>query len=144
MTSKGDILFDGSNLNELLELSWDEVEAWICRDDPIVFTVSDAKVLAQFGVDNGQLISQISVIEGGGDGVLFHLFSAVEKLAMHHELRRIVWQVHALNCQKSNPKLQRVLVGYNFKVIQPENGIGYYQKITSINDTVMRRERLKG
>ena len=128
--------------NELLSLSWEEVEAWIVRDDPIIFRASEAEVLAQFSITEMELTVQISVVEGGGDGVLVQLFSAIEEVSRKHAVRRIVWQVHALNCKEPNPKLQRVLKAFNFNTVEPEGRVGYFEKITSINDTVLRRERL--
>jgi len=144
MTDRNEFLFDGLKSDELLDLSWEEVEAWICRDDPIVFTVSEAEVLGQFGLRENELTAQISVVEGGGDGVLFQLFSTIERLARHHGVTKVTWQVHALNCKKPNLKLQRVLQGYNFEIVNPTQGAAYFQKVTSTNDSVMRRKRQDG
>jgi len=136
------ILFDGLTVEELSQLSWEEIEAWIVRDDPIVFRASEADVLAQFSLSEMVLTVQVSVVEGGGDGVLVQLFSVIEKMSRKHQVRKIIWQVHALNCMKPNPKLQRVLRGFDFYVVEPEDSVGYFEKITSINDSVLRRERL--
>ncbi|NNC38102.1 MAG: hypothetical protein HKO02_11640 [Hyphomonadaceae bacterium] len=139
MLDSEELTFDGLASNELLKLSWDEVEAWICRDDPIVFAVGKARVLAQFGISKSVLEAQISVVEGGGDGILVELLRVIERMARHHNLLRIVWQVHALNCKTPNPKLQRVLTAYQFNIVEPANEVGYFEKITSINDSVLRR-----
>jgi len=88
-----------------------------------------AEILGEFRIEGKRLVAQLAHIDGGGEGVLPTLLKFMERYAEQQDLEDIEWIVHALNCSKPNPKLQRVLLRWGY-VIEEVEGIGAaYHKI---------------
>jgi hypothetical protein len=122
-----EVLFEGLQEDEILNLPKETVEQLILLGEPLVFRVGSAVILGSFKVDSGRLVVELAQIEGGGEGVLVSLASLVRRYAKLHELEYVEWIVHAVSCAKPNMKLRRVLERRGF-VIKQVAGVGeaYY------------------
>lgn len=134
---KRDLLIDGIKPNQLVNLH--DLEAYALAGRPIVFSVGEAEVLAQFSKSGKVLSVEIAVVEQGGEGVLPVLIDTIEKAALMRDFSAIEWSVLARNCSTPNPKLMRVLEKCGFKVRKLDSGPEYYWQRRSINDSLLRR-----
>lgn len=134
---KREILIDGIKPSELLNL--DDLEAFALTDRPIVFSVGQAEVLAEFSKSGKVLAVEIAVVEQGGEGVLPVLIDTIERAALMREFNAIEWSVLARNCSTPNPKLMRVLESIGFEVRQLDSGSEFYWQRRSTNDSLLRR-----
>lgn len=135
--SKRELLIDGIEPNELINL--DDLEAYALAGRPIVFSVGEAEILAEFSKSERVLSVEIAVVEQGGEGVLPVLIDTVEKAALKREFTAIEWAVLARNCSTPNPKLMRVLEKIGFEVRQFDSGSEFYWLRRSTNDSLLRR-----
>jgi len=121
------IPIEGYTIDEVLNLSDEQVKAFIFVNEPIIFKVGTAEILGEFKIKNENLIVELAQIEGGGEGVLPLLFILTRKYAKKNNLKKVEWIVHALNCAKPNPKLRPVMEKKGFTIEKIE-GIGeaYY------------------
>ena len=134
---KRELLIDGIKPNELVGL--DDLEAYALAGRPIIFSVGQAEVLAEFSKLGKVLSVEIAVVEQGGEGVLPVLIDTIERAALMREFAAIEWTVLARNCSTPNPKLMRVLEKIGFEVRQFDNGAEFYWQRRSINDSLLRR-----
>ena len=134
---KRDLLIDGIKPNELVNL--DDLEAYTLAGRPIVFSVGEAEILAEFSKSEKVLSVEIAVVEQGGEGVLPVLIDTIEKAASMRDFSAIEWSVLARNCSTPNPKLMRVLEKIGFEVRQFDSGPEYYWQRRSTNDSLLRR-----
>ena len=134
---KRELLIDGIKPNELVNL--DDLEAYALAGRPIVFSVGEAEVLAEFSKSGKVLSVEIAVVEQGGEGVLPVLIDTIERAALMREFAAIEWSVLARNCAKPNPKLMRVLEKIGFEVRQFDSGTEFYWQRRSTNDSLLRR-----
>jgi hypothetical protein len=135
--SKHALLIDGIKPNELINL--DELEAYAISGRPIIFSVGEAEVLAEFSKSGKVLSVEIAVVEQGGEGVLPVLIDTIERAALMREFAAIEWSVLARNCSVPNPKLMRVLEKIGFEVRQFDSGAEFYWQRRSTNDSLLRR-----
>ena len=134
---KHELLIDGIKPAELLKL--DDLEAYTLAGRPIVFSVGEAEILAEFSKSEKVLLVEIAVVEQGGEGVLPVLIDTIERAASLREFTAIEWSVLARNCSKPNPKLMRVLEKIGFEIRQLQSGTEYYWQRKSTNDSLLRR-----
>ena len=135
--SKHALLIDGIKPNELINL--DELEAYALAGRPIVFSVGEAEVLAEFSKSGKVLSVEIAVVEQGGEGVLPVLIDTIERAALMRAFAAIEWSVLARNCSVPNPKLMRVLEKIGFEVRQFDSGAEFYWQRRSTNDSLLQR-----
>lgn len=135
--SKRELLIDGIKPNELVNL--DDLEAYALAGRPIIFSVGEAEILAEFTKTGKVLSVEIAVVEQGGEGVLPVLIDAIERAALIREFAAIEWSIFARNCSLPNPKLMRVLEKIGFEVRQFDSGSEFYWQRRSTNDSLLRR-----
>lgn len=124
------ILFEGYTQEEILALSDDEIEAWIFVDDPIIFKVGTAEILAKVEIVDSSLVIELAQIDGGGEGILMKIGILARKYARKHKLQTIEWIVHSLDCLDPNPKLNPMLERAGFSIQEvPNKGKAYYRRI---------------
>lgn len=125
------ISIEGYSIDEILLLPDEQLKSFVFVDEPIVFKVGSAEILGEFRIENNNLIVELAQIEGGGEGVLPLLFILAKKYAQQHNLQKVEWIVHALNCAKPNPKLRPIMERKGFTIENIE-GIGqaYYYSQT--------------
>lgn len=126
------VLIEGYTIDEVLQLSNEELRAIVLRDEPLVFRVGSASLLGRFKVAGDALVMELAHIDGGGEGALPSLASLVSRYARREHLAFIEWRVHAVHCARPNLKLRRVLERRGFVVRQVE-GIGecYWLRVSS-------------
>lgn len=134
---KPELLIDGIKPNELVNL--EDLEAYVLAGRPIVFSVGEAEVLAEFSKSGKVLSVEIAVVDQGGDGVLPVLIDTIERAALMRDFAAIEWFVFARNCSTPNPKLMRVLEKIGFEVTKSNSGPEFYRQRRSINDSLLRR-----
>ena len=134
---KRQLLIDGIQPTELVAL--DDLEAYALAGRPIVFSVGEAEVLAEFSKSGKVLSVEIAVVEQGGEGVLPVLIDTIEKAALMRQFAAIEWSVLARNCSTPNSKLMRVLEKIGFEVRQFDGGSECYWQRRSTNDSLLRR-----
>jgi len=134
---KRELLIDGIKPAELINL--DDLEAFALAGRPIVFSVGEADILAEFSKSEKVLSVEIAVVEQGGEGVLPVLIDTIEKAALMREFVGIEWSVLARNCSTPNLKLMRVLEKIGFEVRRLDSGTEYYWQRRSTNDSLLRR-----
>ncbi len=134
---KRELLIDGIKPNDLVNLGG--LEAYALAGRPIVFSVGDAEVLAEFTKSEKVLLVEIAVVEKGGEGVLPVLIDTIEKAALSRYFSAIEWSVLARNCSTPNLKLMRVLEKIGFEVHRPQSGAEFYWQRRSINDSLLQR-----
>ena len=134
---KRELLIDGIKPNELVGL--EDLEAYALAGRPIVFSVGQAEVLAEFSKSEKVLSVEIAVVEQGGEGVLPVLIDTIERAALIREFAAIEWSVLARNCSIPNPKLMRVLEKIGFEVRRFDSGTELYWQRRSTNDSLLRR-----
>lgn len=110
------ILIEGYTVEEILALSDAEIEAWIFIDDPIIFKVGSAEILANVEIVDSSLVIELAQIDGGGEGVLMKIGILARKYARKHKLQSIEWIVHSLDCIAPNPKLNPLLERAGFSI----------------------------
>jgi len=123
MTSARHILIEGYSPEEILALPNDQIEAFVFANTPLVFKAGSAEVLGEFRLLADRLVVELAHIDGGDEGVLPTLWALTERYAALRGLNCVEWIVHAVNCARPNPKLQRVLERRGFTV-QDLPGIG--------------------
>ena len=134
---KRELLIDGIKPNELVGL--EDLEAYTLVGRPIVFSIGEAEILAEFSRSDKVLFVEIAVVEQGGEGVLPVLIDTIEKAALIRDFIAIEWSVLARNCSTPNLKLARVLETIGFEVRQLEIGPEFYWQRRSTNDSLLRR-----
>lgn len=134
---KRELLIDGIKPAELMNL--DDLEAYALAGRPIVFSVGEADILAEFSKSEKVLSVEIAVVEQGGEGVLPVLIDTIERAALMREFAAIEWSVLARNCSTPNPKLMRVLEKIGFDVRRFDSGTEFYWQRRSTNDSLLRR-----
>lgn len=134
---KRELLIDGIEPNEIVNL--DDLEAYTLAGRPIVFSVGEAEVLAEFSKSGRVLSVEIAVVEQGGQGVLPVLIDTIERAALMREFHAIEWTILARNCSTPNPKLMRVLEKMGFEVRQLNSATEFYWQQRSTNDSLLRR-----
>jgi len=117
------ILIEGYTLDQVLALPADLISSSVLTGLPIVFRVGTADILGSLRVKNDCLVVELAQIDGGGEGVLPVLWSLANKYAAKHDLARVEWIVHAINCAKPNLKLLLLLERLNF-VVEEVEGVG--------------------
>ncbi|MFQ6551548.1 hypothetical protein AAD018_004275 [Aestuariibius insulae] len=135
--SKRELLIDGIKPDEIVNL--DDLDAYTLAGRPIVFSVGEAKVLAEFSKSGKVLTVEIAVVEQGGEGVFPVLINTIERAVLKRDFAAIEWSVLARNCSTPNPKLMRVLEKIGFEVRQLDSGTEFYWQRRSINDSLLRR-----
>jgi len=125
------ISIEGYSTEEILLLTDEQLKSFVFVGEPIVFKVGSAEILGEFKIVNNHLIVELAQIEGGGEGVLPLLFILAKKYALQRNLQKVEWIVHALNCEKPNPKLRPIMERKGFTIENIE-GIGqaYYYSQT--------------
>jgi hypothetical protein len=118
-----EILFEGFNVEQILSLPNEQIEALVLTGEPNVFRIGSATILGEFRITENRLIIELAQIEQGGEGVLPALSSLARRFATIRKLTAIEWIVHAVHCGNPNLKLRRVLVKRGF-VIQDVPGSG--------------------
>ena len=127
MTTRRHVLLEGYTPETLLQLSEEELRAFVFTDEPLVFRAGSAEVLGQFQVKEGRLVVELAQIDGGGEGVLQTLWSLTERYARTRGLASVEWIVHAVHCAHPNLKLRRVLDRLGFTVREvPGHGQAYH------------------
>jgi len=128
-----EVKFEGYSVEEILDMSVEEISNFVFIGEPLVFLIGSGEVLGEFRIEGDTLIVELAQIEGGGEGVLQSLWMLTEQYAFKRELKQVEWIVHAINCAKPNPKLRRVLEKRGFKV-ENVSGIGdAYHYLNVIN-----------
>jgi hypothetical protein len=118
-----EVLIEGLRVDEILDLSQEEIEQLVFIGEPIVFRAGSAVILGSFRVQPNRLAIELAQIEGGGEGVLPSLASVARRYAKLHGLSEVEWIVHAVSCAKPNLKLRRVLKSRGF-VVEEIPGMG--------------------
>ena len=127
MTARRQVLLEGYTPDHLLQLTEEELRAFVFTDEPLVFRAGSAEVLGHFQVKEGRLVVELAQIDGGGEGVLQTLWSLSEQYARTRGLASVEWIVHAVNCAHPNLKLRRVLDRFGFTVREvPGHGQAYH------------------
>jgi len=129
MNKRNKILIEGVSSEEILEIIDDpEFEQGIISNEPLVFNIGSAEVLAQFGILNDEIIVDLVHITGGGEGVLLIIRNLVKSYCKQREISTINWQIHATNCVNPNPKLKRILELRNYQIKNVANRGNVYCK----------------
>ncbi|OJT20627.1 hypothetical protein BO221_32105 [Archangium sp. Cb G35] len=127
MATHRQLLLEGHTPEEILQLSDEELRAFVFLDEPLVFQAGSAQVLGQFQVRAKRLVVELAQIDGGGEGVLQTLWSLAERYARSRGLDAVEWIVHAVHCAHPNLKLRRVLERFGFAVREvPGHGQAYH------------------
>ncbi|MFE8595640.1 hypothetical protein [Archangium violaceum] len=127
MATHRQLLLEGHTPEEILQLSDEELRAFVFLDEPLVFQAGSAQVLGQFQVRAKRLVVELAQIDGGGEGVLQTLWSLAERYARSRGLESVEWIVHAVHCAHPNLKLRRVLERFGFVVREvPGHGQAYH------------------
>ena len=134
---KAVIMIEGLKPEELISL--EDLETYALAGRPIVISVGEAEVLAEFSISKKVLNVEIAVVEQGGEGVLPVLIDVIERAALMRQFVAIEWSVFARNCATPNPKLMKVLERIGFEVRKIEGGTEYYWQRRSTNDSLLRR-----
>lgn len=122
-----EIFFEGYSGGELERLPNEQFEALALNGQPIVFHAGSATILGAFKRVKDRLVIDLAHIDGGGEGVLLSLGALAKRYARLHGIAEIEWIIHAVNCEKPNLKLRRVLARRGFQVRKtPEIGEAYY------------------
>jgi hypothetical protein len=121
------VLIEGYTLDALLQASDDFLHQLIFTDEPVVLNIGSARVLGQFRLDPEEIVVQLAEIDGGGEGVLPTLWSAVTLYAKQRQIKRVHWVVHAVSCAKPNLKLRRLIERRGFAIRETADyGRAYY------------------
>ncbi|WP_395804212.1 hypothetical protein [Archangium minus] len=127
MTTRRQLLLEGYTPESILQLSDEELRAFVFTNEPLVFQAGSAQVLGQFQVKENQLVVELAQIDGGGEGILQTLWLLAERYASTRELASVEWIVHAVHCAQPNLKLRRVLERFGFRVREvPNHGLAYH------------------
>lgn len=103
------VLIEGQTPEQLLSLSDEEIEGLILNGRTLTFVAGTATVLGSFSLDGDSMVLELGHIDGGGEGVLRAIHLLATRYAKRRGVDRLNWRVHAANCAKPNPKLQRLL-----------------------------------
>jgi hypothetical protein len=118
------IEIEGAALDELLALPPEEQDVLIAYGRPIAFRMGSAEILAEFAAEGDLLIVSLAHIDGGGEGVLLHLWKAIEAYARHRSYVEIRWNVFAATCARPNADLQATLKTLGFMLADdPKQGL---------------------
>lgn len=127
------ILIEGITSEEILELVLDpDFENEVISNEPIIFHIGSAEVLAQFGQQDQKLIVDLVHIIGGGEGVLLVIRNLVRSYCKAKGIRTIDWQIHATDCVKPNLKLKKILELKNYQILEVKNRGEVYFKTESL------------
>jgi hypothetical protein len=116
MSVRREIVIEGLTPDEVLALAPGNLEALALHGRPLVFRAGSAEVLGRFYVSGDALVAELGHVDGGGEGVLPALVVLAGRYARRGRLAAVEWRVHAVNCHRPNPKLQRVLARRGFVV----------------------------
>ena len=133
------ILIEGLTPEELISL--EDLESYAVAGGPIIISIGDAEILAEFSIFEKVLKVEIAVVDQGGEGVLPLLINVIERSALLRKFVAIEWSVFARNCATPNPKLMRVLEQIGFEVLKIEGGPEYYWQRLSTNESLLRKRR---
>jgi len=111
---------EGISLQNLKALPRSELDALLAFGRPITFRIGTADVLAEFNRLENTLAVNLAHVDGGGEGVLLLVWKAVAQYAVDRRYSAVLWHVHALNCARPNPRLQRFLHRRGFEVVNHE------------------------
>jgi hypothetical protein len=133
---RNEILFEGYVERELLELPLEQIEALFLNGQPIVFHAGSATILGAFKRDLDHLRIDLAHIDGGGEGVLISLGALVKRYTRIHGIKEVEWIVRAVNCDKPNLRLRRVLElrGFTKRDIQGVGEVYYLLEPTGPDD----------
>lgn len=124
------MLIEGYTVDEILQLSNEEMRMLVLRDEPLVFKIGSAHLLGRFKVAGDALVMELAHVDGGGEGALPRLASLASRYAKREGLSFVEWRVHAVHCAKPNVKLRRVLERRGFIVRQIDSvGECYWAKM---------------
>lgn len=124
------MLIEGYTVDEVLQLSNEEMRMLVLRDEPLVFKVGSANLLGRFKVADDALVMELAHVDGGGEGALPSLASLASRYAKREGLAFVEWRVHAVHCARPNLKLRRVLERRGFIVRQIDTvGECYWAKM---------------
>jgi hypothetical protein len=136
------VTIEGFTPNEILSIPDADLDAWVFSATPIVFRAGTAEVLGQFQVANLRMIAELTHIDGGGEGVLPTLTTALRRIAQRRGLKEIEWLVYATNCAKPNSKLKRVLERSGYTVTTDEKRGDLYRLVEALSpDKSLKRTR---
>jgi hypothetical protein len=121
---------EGYTADELLALPSEMLDAYLLADEPILFRMGTAEILAKFELLEGTLAVELAHIDGGGEGVLPALWSTIERYAKKKGAQEVEWIVHAISCARPNMKLRRVLEKRGFVIRETSRGMAYHQLTT--------------
>ncbi|MBC7881450.1 MAG: hypothetical protein H7Y37_08955 [Anaerolineae bacterium] len=119
MSIANTVKIEGLTIDEIISLPEEMLEA-LAFGEPIVVNIGSASVLGKFTLLAGRLIVELAHIDGGGEGVLQSLWLLARRYARKKDLKEIEWVVHAVECQRPNLKLRRVLDKRGFVVEEVE------------------------
>ena len=127
MESRQAVTIEGYTPSQILQLTDEQLDAFIFTNQPLIFRAGSATILGEFRQSSKRLTIELAHIDGGGEGVLPTLWLLAEQYAKQHQQNEVEWIVHAINCARPNPKLRRVLQRRGFTV-RNVSGIGeaYY------------------
>ena len=117
------ILLEGYTAEEILALPTADLQAFVLRDEPLVFKAGSANLLGKFSVVDATLIMELAHVDGGGEGALPALAALANRYAAREQLEFVEWRVHAVHCARPNLKLRRVLERRGF-VVRDVAGVG--------------------
>lgn len=127
MATHRQLLIEGYTPESILQLSDEELRAFVFTNEPLVFQAGSAQVLGQFQVKANRLVVELAQIDGGGEGILQTIWLLAERYARNRGLASVEWIVHAVHCAQPNLKLRRVLDRFGFKVREvPGHGLAYH------------------
>jgi hypothetical protein len=86
------VTIEGYSVEELFELTDEQFDAFVLRDEPFIFQVGSAKVLGRVTIQNDTLVLELAHIDGGGEGVLVTLVSVAKRLGASLIVRPL-WRV---------------------------------------------------
>ena len=129
------IIIEGYTIDELNSLiGTADFEELIFTEKPVVFNAGSAEILGQFSKERNELHVDLAHIEGGGEGILIAINSMAKKYAIEKDYDIINWYVHATNCAKPNPKLQRILRLREFEITTIEGKGSVFYKRERVNN----------
>lgn len=86
------------------------------------------------------MTAELAHIDGGGEGVLSTITTALRRIAERRGLREVEWLVYATNCATPNPRLRRVLERSGYHAERDDKRGDLYRRIEDLrpNDTSER------
>jgi len=132
----GPVKVEGMTADELLALPEKDLDEILFCNQPIVFRIGSAEVLAEFRRTEDTFSLDLAHIDGGGEGALPAIARMAESYARARGLTKLEWLVRATACARPNPRLRPVLERMGFEVKSlPERGECYY-RLVQLRDSV--------